>query len=127
MIKEFRFENVPETNAHYSPAIICDNTVYISGQLPIDPVTREKCSGDIKVQAAQVFQNIEDILKQVGAEKSRIVKTTAYIPDMSLWNDLNEAYIKFFGNYKPARAIIAVSQIHFDFLVEIEAVALLNE
>jgi 2-iminobutanoate/2-iminopropanoate deaminase len=127
MIEQLNFNNALKKNSHYSPAVREGNSVYISGQLPINPVTGEKCTGNLKEQARQCFKNVEEILKLAGGDKNRIVKTTAYITDIAFWDELNEAYSEFFGDYKPARSIVAVSQIHFDMLVEIEAVALLKE
>lgn len=127
MIEQLNLKEAAKSKSHYSPAVKSGNTIYISGQLPINPVTREKCGDDIKTQTKQVFANMEEILKLAGADRNNIVKTTAYIADINLWGELNEAYADFFGGHKPARSIIEVSRLHFDLLVEIEAIAILDE
>ncbi len=125
-VEQIQVKDAAKINAHYSPATKVGSAVYISGQLPIDPITREKCTGDMKAQAAVAFNNIDRILKQLGSNRNQLVKTTAYISDIRHWDALNEAYAEFFGEYKPARSIIAVSAIHFDMLVEIEAIAVVE-
>lgn len=122
-MKEIYFEGAPKISAHYCPALLSGNTLYISGQLPLNPVTRVFVQGGAKQQALQCLKNIEKLLTQLGQTKNNIVKTTAYISDISLWDEVNEAYIEFFGNFKSTRTIVAVSSLHFGALCEIEAIA----
>lgn len=124
-IKKFNTSNAPSPGGHYSQAVIYNNTIYISGQLPINPFTGEKVSGNIEVQAKQVLENIGVILKDAGSDLSKVIKTTVYISDISLWGRVNDVYAKFFGNHKPARAVVPTRDLHYGFLVEIEAIAAL--
>lgn len=124
-MKELVFENAKKINAHYSPAVLSSDgkTVYVSGQLPIDPVTREMCQGNIKEQTRKALENVEKIISQAGGNKESILRTTAYIDKIENWDAVNEIYAEFFGERKPARTIVCVNQIHFGMKVEIEAVA----
>ena len=89
----------------------------------MNPFTGEPVKGDIEEQTLQVLENIETILKDSGLDKNKILKTTAYISDMSHWSRVNEVYKKFFGKHKPARAVVPTNKLHFGVLIEIEAVA----
>lgn len=124
-MKEITFENAQKTQAHYSPAILSSDgsTVYVSGQLPIDPATRNVFQGDIKEQTRIALENVEKIICQAGGTKESILRTTAYIDEMENWDAVNEVYADFFGERKPARTIVCVNQIHFGLKVEIDAVA----
>lgn len=127
MIKMVNLENAKKTPAHYSAAIRADNVLYVSGQLPLDPVTREARGKTIYEQTLQALTNIENLIKQEnGGDRNQIVKTTAYVSDIAAWDEVNRAYKDFFGEYKPARTISEVHHIHFGFFVEIDATAVLN-
>ena len=117
----------PETPAHYSAAVREGNTLYISGQLPLDPVTRKYCEGGIREQTLQALSNLEALILQEGGDRRSVLRTTAYITDMNLWGEVNAVYREFFGDHKPARTIVAVPEIHFGFLVEIDGVAVIRE
>lgn len=117
----------PATPAHYSAAVREGNTMYISGQLPLDPVTRKYCEGGIREQTLQALTNLEALIKQEGGDRNSVLRTTAYIADMKYWGEVNDVYREFFGDHKPARTIAAVPEIHFGFLVEIDGVAVIRE
>lgn len=127
-MKELVFENAKKINAHYSPAVMTTDgkTIYVSGQLPIDPVTREMCTGDIREQTREALKNVETIIAQAGAGKDDIIRTTAYIDSIENWDAVNDIYAEFFGDRKPSRTIVCVKEIHFGLKVEIDAVAELN-
>lgn len=114
-------------DSHYSAAVREGNTLYISGQLPLDPVTRQACRGDAREQTLQALKNIQSLAQQEFGKAGKVVRTTAYIAGMELWDEVNAAYAEFFGNAKPARSIVGVSEIHFGFLVEIEAIIMGTE
>ncbi|MEZ4999182.1 MAG: Rid family hydrolase [Bacteroidales bacterium] len=94
-IRPFNSSNAPQPGGHYSQAMIYNGTIYISGQLPINPFTGEKISGGIEEQTTQVLENIRTILKDAGSSLSKVVKTTVYVSDISLWGKVNEVYAKF--------------------------------
>jgi len=115
----------PAPAGHYSQAIVHENTVYVSGQLPIDPRIGEKHVGSIEEQTEQALRNVAAILKAAGSDISRVIKTTVYVSDISLWARVNAVYAEFFGEHRPARAVVPTRDLHFGFQVEIEAVAVL--
>lgn len=107
---------------HYSQAVKQGNIVYISGQLPI---TKEgtMITGDIKEQTLAALANLEAILKEAGSSKNKVLKTTIFISDISLWAEANEAYASFFGEHKPARSAVPTKDLPRGFLIEIESIA----
>lgn len=115
--------DAPEPVGHYSQAVIANGMIFISGQLPIVPGSGEKISGTIEDQTLQVLKNIEAITVAAGSNKSKIVKVTVYISDISLWGDVNKIYSGFFGVHKPARAIVPVRDLHYGFKIEMDAIA----
>ena len=122
-IRELYTPNIPEPKGHYSQAVQFNDLIFVSGQLPLNPFTGEPVKGSIEEQTLQVLDNIETILKDAGSGKGKILKTTAYISDMSHWNRVNEVYKRFFGKHKPARAVVPTRELHYGVLIEIEAVA----
>jgi len=116
-------ENAPKPSGHYSQAIVHNNVVYVSGQLPIDPKTKEKRIGSIEEQTEQALKNLSEILKAAGSNINQVIKTTVYVSDIELWGRVNAVYSKFFGEHRPARAVVPTRDLHFGFQIEIEAVA----
>ncbi|MGF1716665.1 Rid family detoxifying hydrolase [Photobacterium chitinilyticum] len=112
---------------HYSQAIEHNGMVYISGQLPINPDTGEQVHGDIAEQARTVLNNIKLILETANSSVNNVLKVSVFIPDIALWDKVNEVYAEFFGDHKPARCVVPTSKLHFDFKLEIECVAFMNE
>jgi 2-iminobutanoate/2-iminopropanoate deaminase len=115
--------DAPEPAGHYSQAVVANGMVFISGQLPVVPGTGEKITGTIEDQTIQVLKNIEAIAAAAGSNKSKIVKVTVYISDMSMWGNVNTVYSGFFGDIKPARVIVPVKELHHGFKIEIDAIA----
>jgi 2-iminobutanoate/2-iminopropanoate deaminase len=115
----------PTPSGHYSQAIVFNNVVYISGQLPVVPETGEKVLGPIEDQTIQILKNIKAIAEAAGSDISKIIKVTVYISDIDLWGNVNKVYSDFFGTHKPARAIVPVKDLHYGFKIEIEAIAAL--
>ena len=116
-------ENAPKPAGHYSQAIVHNGLVFVSGQLAIDPATGEKKLGSIEEQTEQVLNNIGAILKAAGSDLNHLIKTTAFIADNDLWGPVNETYKRVLGDHKPARAVIPTKELHYGFLIEIDAVA----
>ena len=108
---------------HYSPYIKSGSLIFTSGQLPIiNPETKE-VPKEVKAQTLVVLQKVEDLLKEEGLDRRAIIKTTSFITDINDWPIVNEAYIEFFGEQKPARSIIPVSNLHYGCKIELEAIA----
>jgi 2-iminobutanoate/2-iminopropanoate deaminase len=115
--------DAPAPAGHYAQAIVHNGWVYVSGQLPIDPKTGEKRIGSIEEQTEQALKNVAGILKAANSDVSRVVKTTVYISDIGLWDRVNAVYAEFFGQHRPARAVVPTRDLHFGFQIEIEAIA----
>lgn len=112
---------------HYSAATQKGNLLFISGQLPVDPFTGVGTSGDITAETKQVLANVDHILKAADARREDIMKVTIYISDISLWDTVNSLYKQFFGDHKPARAVVPTNQLHYGYSIEMEAIAYINE
>ena len=119
--------NAPKPAGHYSQAIVHSNLVYVSGQLPIDPEIGEKRIGSIEEQTEQALKNLSEILKATCSSLNQVIKTTVYISDIELWNQVNTVYARFFGEHRPARAVVPTRNLHFGFQIEIEAIAALDK
>lgn len=118
-------DKAPLPAGHYSQATVHNGLVFIAGQLPIKPDTREKVLGPIEDQATQVLKNLEAIVEAAGSSLSKVLKVTVFISDIELWGPVNSVYKDFFGEHKPARAIVPVKDLHYGFQIEIEAIAAL--
>ncbi len=115
--------NAPAAIGPYSQAVEVNGTLFISGQLPVDPATGEFASDEIKGQTTQVFKNIKAILAEAGYTVDDVVKTTVFLADMSLFAEMNAVYAEQFGEIFPARSTIAVKGLPKNALVEIETIA----
>jgi 2-iminobutanoate/2-iminopropanoate deaminase len=124
MAKELiRTDKAPGAVGPYSQGVKARNLLFISGQLPINPVTGE-IKGDIKAQTRQTLENIMAILSSTGASMEAIVKTTVFLKDLSDFSLMNEAYREYFATDPPARSCVEVSRIPRDALIEIESIAI---
>ena len=112
-----------KSKAHYSSAVVHEGIVYVSGQLPMDPDKGTPVEGPIEVQTRAALQNLLDVLHAAGSSKKKVLRTTAYIPDVSLWGKVNDVYAEFFGDHKPARTVVPSTALHYGCLIEIDAVA----
>jgi 2-iminobutanoate/2-iminopropanoate deaminase len=124
-IKKVYTKGAPEPAGHYTQAIVCNNMVFISGQIPIVPGTGEKLNGPIEEQTLQVLNNIKTITEAAGSDISKIVKVNIYISDIELWSVVNKIYASFFGPHKPARAIVPVKDLHYGCKIEMDAIAVI--
>ncbi len=115
--------DAPLPGGHYSQAVVSGNLIFVSGQLPMIPLTGEKITGGIGDQTLQVLRNVLSIVKAAGGDLTSIARTTIYTSDAKHWEEINRVYADFFGSVHPARSIITVAALHHGFLVEIEAVA----
>jgi len=122
-MKKIFTPNAPKPVGHYSQAIVHDNVVYVSGQLPIDPVTGEMRLSSIEEQTEQALKNVAEILKAGGSDIDSVIKTTVYISDIQLWDRVNDVYSNFFGEHRPARAVVPTRNLHHGSNIEIEAIA----
>lgn len=115
----------PAAIGPYSQGTMSSSTVYLSGQLGIDPATGKLAEGGAAAQARQSLKNILALLKAVNATPEQVVKTTVYLTDMADFKDVNTAYAEVFSQNFPARSCVAVHQLPLGGLVEIEVTIVL--
>lgn len=115
--------NAPAAIGPYSQAIEANGTVYVSGQLPINPATGEFAEGGIKELTAQSLTNMKNILAEAGLTMANVVKTSVFLADMADFAEMNEVYAQFFEAPFPARSAVAVKTLPKNARVEIECIA----
>ena len=113
---------MPAPAGHYSPIVEHAGTLYVSGQLPIHPETRE-CPEGVEAQTIAALENIERYLKIAGVDRTALVQVRVYVVDVAHWPAVNTAYAAFMGSHKPARVVVPCGPLHHGCLVEIEASA----
>ena len=122
-MKEIFTNDAPSPGGHYSQAVEYQGLIYVSGQLPVNPESKEKNIGSIEEQTEQVLTNLEAIIKSCNSSKNRVLKVTVYISDIALWDRVNSVYARFFGDHRPARAVVPTRELHFGYQIEVEAIA----
>lgn len=123
-MKAIHSDNAPAAIGPYSQAIDSGaRLVFVSGQLPIDPVTGAFPEGGVKEQTRQSLTNAKAILEAAGLGLGNVVKTTVFLADMADFAAMNEVYSQFFGAPFPARSAVAVKTLPKGALVEIECIA----
>lgn len=113
----------PAAIGPYSQAVLVNQTLYVSGQIPLDPDSGKLVEGGIQEQTHQVLKNMGAILREAGFSYSDVVKTTCLMADMEQFKAMNEVYSLYFTADCPARATFGVVRLPLGALVEIEAVA----
>jgi 2-iminobutanoate/2-iminopropanoate deaminase len=116
-------KNAPAPIGPYNQAVVVKDTIYISGQICIDPSTGNLKNKDIQEETHQVMQNLKNILQEAGMNFSNVVKTTIFITDMNRFSELNEIYGKYFTDDFPARETVQVSALPKFVNVEISMIA----
>jgi 2-iminobutanoate/2-iminopropanoate deaminase len=109
----------------YSQAIISNNMLFISGQIPLNPSTNELVTGDVATETHQVMRNLQEILEEAAVNFNHVVKTTIFLSDMNLFTKVNEVYGSYFAADYPARETVAVKGLPKDVNVEISMIATL--
>ena len=123
MKRIIKTSNAPVAIGPYSQAVEINGTLYISGQIPIDPLIGKVVEGDIAIQTEQVMKNIGAILKEAGYQYSDVVKSTCLLSDMSNFKAMNEVYGNYYSENPPARAAFAAKELPLGVLIEIETIA----
>lgn len=117
-------KNAPDPVGPYSQAILTNNTLFISGQVALDPNNGEMINSSIEEETIQVMNNLKAILNEVGFDFSNVIKSTIYLSDMNNFSKVNEVYGSFFiKNYVPSRVTVEVSRLPKDANVEIDMIA----
>ncbi len=122
MLHHIETTAAPTPAGHYAQAMCWNDLIFVAGQLPIAP-DGKKVLGTIGEQTRQTLENLRAILDAAGSDLQHVLKTTVYVTDIALWNDVNAIYAQYFGDHKPARAIVPVKELHYGFFIEIEAIA----
>lgn len=122
-MKVIATKNAPAAVGPYSQAIDCGDTVYCSGQIPLDPQTGAVVEGGLEAQAHQMFRNVKAVLAEAGLSLQNVVKTTVFMTDLGQFGALNAIYAEYFAEPYPARSCVEVSALPKGVLVECEVVA----
>lgn len=114
--------NAPKAIGPYSQAVLVDDTLYVSGNIPVNPATGDVADGIVN-QSKQVFKNMKAVLNEAGMGFENVVKTTAFLTDLSNFATFNEIYASYFVAPYPARSCVEVSKLPKNVLVEVECIA----
>lgn len=119
-------DNAPGAIGPYSQAVQCGQTVYLSGQIPIDPATQAMVDGDIAAQATQVFRNLQAVAQAAGGTLQQAVRITIYMTDINNFAPVNQVMEQFFEAPYPARAALGVAALPKGAEVEADAILVLD-
>jgi reactive intermediate/imine deaminase len=115
-------EKAPAAIGTYSQAVKVNNTIYLSGQIPLDPVTMQLVEGDMRAQIIRVFENISAVCEASGGSLKDIVKLNIFLTDLSHFTLVNEVMATYFSPPYPARAAVGVASLPRNALVEMDGV-----
>jgi 2-iminobutanoate/2-iminopropanoate deaminase len=116
-------QQAPRAIGPYSQALVHNGVVYLSGQIPLDPVTNQLVEGDIAAQTERVLENLKAVLEACGASLNTVLKTTVFLKDMGEFPKMNEVYGRYFSGHLPARSTVQAARLPRDVSVEIDAIA----
>lgn len=125
-MKVVHTDKAPAAIGPYSQAIVLNDILFTSGQIPVDPATGEIAGDTIETQAEQVMKNLGAVLKEAGSSFENAVKTTCFLADMGDFAAFNEVYARYFVN-KPARSCVAVKTLPKNVLCEVEVIAAIEK
>jgi len=116
-------DQAPKAIGPYSQAILVDGTLYLAGQIALDPSSGKLVEGGIEVQTHRVMQNLNAVLNAAGYQFDDVVQTQVFLSNLNHYKDMNSVYATYFDERPPARAVVEVARIPRDALVEIMMVA----
>ena len=119
-------DRAPAPAGHYTQAIVSRGQVFISGQLPIRPDGSPLPDDGFDAQARQAIQNMLEVLDAAGGTPRHLCKVTAYIVGVANWGRFNAIYASMLPDARPARTVVPVSELHHGYLVEVDAIAMLE-
>jgi len=125
--KPIHSDQAPAAIGPYSQAVSCGRTVYLSGQIPLDPATMELVEGDFSAHARRVFDNLAAVAEAAGGSLADVVKLNLYLTDLGNFPTVNEVMADYFTTPYPARAAIGVAALPKGAVVEAEAILFLGE
>jgi reactive intermediate/imine deaminase len=114
--------HAPQAIGTFSQAIRAGNTVYLSGQIPLDPATGELVTGDIEAQVRRVFDNLLAVAQAAGGDLSHVVKLTVYLTDLAHFALVNRVMAEYFSQPYPARAAVGVAALPRGAAVEMDGI-----
>ena len=117
--------NAPAAIGTYSQAVKAGNTVYLSGQIPLDPKTMEIVTGDVETHVRRVFENLRAVARAAGGDLANAVKINVYLTDLANFQTVNKVMAEYFAQPYPARAAIGVAALPRGAVVEVDAVLVL--
>ena len=126
-MKAISTDLAPAARGHYSQAIVHAGIAYVAGQLPLVPGQPDRKLADFEAQARQVIANVIAIVEAAGSSPDRILRTTVYIADISHWPAFNAIYAELLGSHRPARTVVQVAELHYGYLVEMDAIAAVRD
>lgn len=115
------------TDLPFSEAVRVGSTLYLSGQIGVDPETGQLVEGGITAETRQTLENIRRTVRRHGSSMDRVVKCTVFLADMAEWQAMNEVYVTFFPEHRPARSAMGASGIALDASVEIECISVVAD
>lgn len=118
-------DSAPKPAGHYVQAAVYEGLVYVSGQLPVSPDGKHRFDAPFEEQARQAIINLLAVVNAAGSSPERLLKVTAYIVDVENWPRFNAVYSQLLADIQPARTVVPVPELHYGYLVEIDAVAAL--
>lgn len=118
--------SMPVPKGHYSPAMVHNGVVYVSGQLPIDN-NGVALTGDFEQQAILCLRNMETILHAADSDLQHVLKVTVFVSDIANWPAFNEIYKQLMGNHKPARIVVPCNLLNYGCAIEIDCIAAVKE
>jgi len=116
-------KDAPHAIGPYSQAVRSGNLLFLSGQIPLDPKSGNLIEGDFAAHSRRVFDNLRAVLTAAGADFPNVTRATVYLTDLNNFQTLNAIYGEYFGNHKPARSTVGVSQLPRGATVEIDLIA----
>jgi reactive intermediate/imine deaminase len=119
-------DKAPQAIGTYSQAVKVGNTVYLSGQIPLEPATMQLIEGDMRSQIVRVFENLKAIATAAGGSLADIVKLTVYLTDLNHFPLVNEVMAAYFKEPYPARAAVGVAQLPKGATVEMDAIMVID-
>jgi 2-iminobutanoate/2-iminopropanoate deaminase len=126
MKQAIQLEGAAKPIGPYSPVIKAGNMIFVSGQIPADPITRELKIENIEVATRQVLDNIKQLLVAAGATLDHVVKCQVFLKDMNDFQAMNAIYAEYFNNVPPAREAVQVAKLPSDVNIEISCIAMLD-
>jgi len=120
-------DRAPAPAGHYAQGTICNGVLYVSGQLPVRPNGVHAPEAPFEDQVRQVLGNLLAVVSAAGGSPERILKVTAYIVGVENWPRFNAVYASVLGDARPARSVVPVPELHHGYLIEIDAIAAVDD